>query len=281
MFIEDSWTDSMVVPLLAASCLWAILRIVASLPSKPLRACARNRARLRAPFTSVVSCAATLLTTPPAFSADQAPSPRRSVEPPWSRTSGLPLFARSSRPGQSSRRRTTTELSTSTDSERAPPTGPFNNRTRPSPDVDVKDEGREPFSSPATSSRNSSRPQHSPSSRALRAPLPHPTAAGATRWPRGTLCGPSPGGFSTPTILAASPATGLASIAPTAALSERLPTSSGPGGCSRCRRNAIEVRRCTRPQRCPSPIILQVVARLGPGSAASTDQAMTCQDDHR
>jgi len=90
MFIEDSWTDSMVVPLLAASCLWAILRIVASLPSKPLRACARNRARLRAPFTSVVSCAATLLTTPPAFSADQARSPRRSVEPPWSRTSGLP-----------------------------------------------------------------------------------------------------------------------------------------------------------------------------------------------
>ncbi|CAN5563510.1 hypothetical protein BH20ACT21_BH20ACT21_21430 [soil metagenome] len=90
MFIEDSWTDSMVVPLLAASCLWAILRIVASLPSKPLRACARNRARLRAPFTSVVGCAATLLTTPPAFSADQAPSPRRSVEPPWSRTSGLP-----------------------------------------------------------------------------------------------------------------------------------------------------------------------------------------------
>ena len=63
---------------------------MASWPIRPRRASARARARLRAPFTSVLSCAATLLSTPPAFSADQAPSPRRSVEPPWSRTSGSP-----------------------------------------------------------------------------------------------------------------------------------------------------------------------------------------------
>lgn len=89
MLLEDSWVDSVVIPLLWASCLGTLLRIVASWPIRPRRASARARARLRAPFTSVLSCAATLLSTPPAFSADQA-SPRRSVEPPWSRTSGFP-----------------------------------------------------------------------------------------------------------------------------------------------------------------------------------------------
>src|SRR5680860_1309548 len=90
MFLEDSWADSVVAPLLGASCLWALLRIMASWPIRPRRASARARARLRAPFTSVLSCAATRLSTPPAVSADQAPSPRRSVAPPWSRTSGFP-----------------------------------------------------------------------------------------------------------------------------------------------------------------------------------------------
>jgi len=91
MFMEDPWAEAVSTPLLGASCFWALLRILTSLPMRPRRAFPRTRAsRLRAPFTSVLSCAATLLSTPPAFSADQAPSPRRSVEPPWSRTSGLP-----------------------------------------------------------------------------------------------------------------------------------------------------------------------------------------------
>ncbi len=91
MLLEDTWAEAVSAPLLGASCFWALLRILTSLPMRPRRAFPRTRApRLRTPFTSILSCAATLLSTPPAFSADQAPSPRRSVEPPWSRTSGFP-----------------------------------------------------------------------------------------------------------------------------------------------------------------------------------------------
>ena len=91
MYLEDSWVEAVSAPLLGASCSWALLRILTALPLTMRRAFPHTRAgRLRAPFTSILSCAATLLSTPPAFSADQAPSPRRSVEPPWSRTSGFP-----------------------------------------------------------------------------------------------------------------------------------------------------------------------------------------------
>ncbi|MDQ3662460.1 MAG: LysM peptidoglycan-binding domain-containing protein [Actinomycetota bacterium] len=82
--------DSAVTPLLAAASLWALLRILTSLPARPRRVSARANARRAVPFSSLLRCTATLLSTPPAFSADQAPSPRRSVEPPWSETSGLP-----------------------------------------------------------------------------------------------------------------------------------------------------------------------------------------------
>ena len=90
MFLDDSWTDSWRAELVTGACMWALLRIVASWPTRPPRLYARCRARLRAPFTSLLGFAAALVTLPPAFSADQAPSPRRSVEPPWSRTSGFP-----------------------------------------------------------------------------------------------------------------------------------------------------------------------------------------------
>ena len=91
MFLEDSWAEAVSAPLLGASCFWALLRILTSLPIRSLSAFPRTRApRLWGLFTSILSCSATLLSTPPAFSADQAPSPRRSVEPPWSRTSGSP-----------------------------------------------------------------------------------------------------------------------------------------------------------------------------------------------
>jgi hypothetical protein len=90
MFLDDSWTDPWGAELVMSACMWALLRIVASWPTRPPSLSARCRARLRAPFTSVLGFAAALVTLPPAFSADQAPSPRRSVELPWSRTSGFP-----------------------------------------------------------------------------------------------------------------------------------------------------------------------------------------------